>query len=560
VVPHEKKRYTKRWGSLKRERSSYDGHWNDLAEHIMPRKIRLQTSSGQNTGSKKNQKINNNTATRSLRILASGMMAGITSPARPWFRLSTPDPDLNERQDVLQWVGTVRDRMLEIFARSNLYNVLAKVYFGLGGFGTAAMLVEEDDDDVIRARIFPLGSYCLATDHKQRVTTLYRETTLTVEQIFQRFDPENISTRVKTLQRNGELDTACDVMHVIEPNDKRVPSLADKDGMAFRSVWYETGGDEHGPLLGYGGFEEQPMMCPRWNTDGDEAYGDCPGMDALPDTRQLQLFERRKAQAFDKIVNPPMTAPAAMKSQRNSILPGDVTYVVAGAMNQKFEPAHIVDSRALQIGEELSRIERRIASTFFADLFLLLANSSVPSMTAREIEERHEEKMLQLGPVLEGLHDELLEPLIDRTFAIMLRRGLIPQPPEVLQGQDLRVEEISILAQAQKLVGTVAVERLAQFALSLSAQVPDITDKIDWDEMVDTYADLLGTPPELVVADDEVRRKREQRTQQIQAQQAEQVAATAKDATVAASNLDSLENPEAIQRMLQTLGGTQAVA
>ena len=48
-------------------------------------------------------------------------------------------------------------------------------------------------------------------------------------------------------------------------------------------------------------------------------------MDALGDIKQLQLEQKRKAQAIDKNVNPPMIADPSMKNEPASLLPGAVT-------------------------------------------------------------------------------------------------------------------------------------------------------------------------------------------------------------------------------------------
>jgi hypothetical protein len=180
----------------------------------------------------------------------------------------------------------------------------------------------------------------------------------------------------------------------------------------------------------------------------------------------------------------------------------------------------------------------RINRAFFADLFLMLSSNAAlderSQITAREITERHEEKLLALGPVLEQLNQDLLDPLIDRTFAIMAKKGLIPDPPLELEGQPLKVEYISIMAQAQKMVGIAGIERFAQFATQVGTVVPSLLDKVDFDQMVDEYANMTGTPPRIVVSDENVARMRQERAKQ---QQAAQEAAMMKDASSAALNL-----------------------
>ena len=152
-------------------------------------------------------------------------------------------------------------------------------------------------------------------------------------------------------------------------------------------------------------------------------------------------------------------------------------------------------------------------------------------MTAREIEERHEEKLLALGPVLERTNDELLDPLIDRTFDLMHAAGAIPPAPPELQGMDLRVEYVSIMAVAQKLVGVVGQDRFLQSATALVEQFPQVRHKVNPFAVMNSYADMLGVDPHILRTDDEAQASLEQEQQAAQqAQQAEQLATMGKAA------------------------------
>lgn len=180
----------------------------------------------------------------------------------------------------------------------------------------------------------------------------------------------------------------------------------------------------------------------------------------------------------------------------------------------------------------------------------MLANSDRRQITAREIDERHEEKLLALGPVLEQLNQDLLDPLIDITYIIMERQGLIPEPPEELQGMDLRVEYISIMAQAQKLAGIASIERFAGFGQGLLAVNPEAADKIDFDQMIDVYADRLSLQPGIVRPDEQVAAMRKGRAEaQAKAQAVQDIqmgAAAAKD--LGAVNM---EEDNGMTRLLQ---------
>lgn len=552
-----RERYVRRLAALKTERSSWIEHWREIAEALLPRAPKFDGTKP-NDGTKKHQRIVNSTPVLALRTLSAGMMAGITSPARPWFRIGTPDAELNEFGSVKQWLHLCEDRIRQVFAKSNIYNQLHTVYEGLGSWGTCPLHVDEDVEDVIRGYVYPVGQYCLTNSFRLAVDTSYRELPMTVGQVVQQFGLERCSLRIQQRYHRGEFDGWERIAHVIEPNTGYVPGRLGPEGMRFKSCWFEVDGDINTGTLRDGGYEEFPVLAPRWKVSGEDVYGTSPAMEALGDCRALQLLEKRKAEAMDKIVRPPMRGNTSLMHGKVSILPGDTTFADSLGAGRAFEPAMEVSPQALPaVGAEIMRHEDRIKSSFFADLWLALQMSQGPQMTAREVMERHEEKLLQLGPVMERLNDELLDPLIERTFGIMLRRGLIPEPPEELQGMDLKVEHISIAAQAQKMLGIGQVERIASFVGGLAAAAPDTLDKLDFDQMVDEYGNMLGVPPNLIRTDEAVAELRAQRAEAAQqAQQAQAAMGAAQGAKVLSETDTSSDN--ALTRILDNMGGLAA--
>jgi len=548
---NSKKGYLARYARLVTERSSWINHWQDIADHILPRRIRVLFDGGKrNSGQKLNQKIINGHAKQCLKILSSGMMSGISSPARPWFRLRIANDELMKTDNVRQWLHDIENVMRHVFSGSNFYNILQLTYRDIAAFGIAAMCIEEDDTDVIRAYSFPIGSYAVQNNHRLEVDTVYHEKFMTVGQIASAWGLDNASAKLKTMWERNEHDTPVRILHVIEPNEEMIPGALGRAGMKYRSVWIEyDGGPMDGPpLYEDNGFHEFPAMVPRWDLNGEDSYGDCPGMDALGDIRALQQLERRKLQAVDKIITPPMVGPTALANKHKSQLAGDMTYNDTTSGSQKFEPAYQIDPKIVYMDGLIDKHENRISKAFYNDLFMMLASmDQAQPITAREVDEKHEEKMLQLGPVLERLHDELLTRAIDRTFEILVRRsegawrvgqpGIIPAPPPELQGVDLKVEFISILAQAQKLLGTIAVERLMAFVGSNVAVFPEAADKIDIDAVIDDYAEMLGTNPKLVREGDELAAVREQRAQQQKMAAMGAMAKPVADAAGAAKNM-----------------------
>lgn len=520
-------------GQLVAERQSFLSHWKELSEYFQPRRGRFVTSDN-NKGDKRNQKILDITGTLAVRTTSAGMQGGISSPSRPWFRLTTSDLKLNELAAVKEWLYEVTARMRTVFIRSNLYNVLPTMYTDISIFGTAAMAVLEDDDTVIRCQAFPIGSYMIANDEKGQVRVFMRDFQLTVRQLVTKFGRDKCSLAVRDQWDKGNLEQKYDVTHVVSPNydyNGESNSILSKD-LPFKSCYYERGTQPEvakntNGMLEEKGFHEFPVLCPRWEVTAEDTYGtNSPGMTALADVKQLQTGEKRALQAIDKQVNPPLVGPTSLRGNRVSLLPGDVTYNDAEP-NRGLRALHETNFSVADLEAKQQQVRYRINEAFFVNLFLMMQYSDDAAgkqpKTAEEVRVRQEEKMLMLGPVLEQLNGDLFDQLIDRTFAIMDRRGLLPPIPSELQGQPLRVEYISIMAQAQKMVGLGGLERLANFVLPMAQVDPAVYDKIDRDEMIDQYAEASGVPPSVIVPDDEVaeiratRAKAAQKQQQMQA-------------------------------------------
>ena len=528
-----------RWGALKSERSTWWSHYKELSDFILPRSGRFFVQD-RNRGQRRHNNILDNTGTKALRVLAAGMMAGMTSPARPWFRLATPDADLNKSPAVKLWLAQVTKTMLDIFAKSNTYRSLHTGYEELGCFGTMGSIIMPDYKNVIHHYPLTTGEFCVAQDWKGNITTLYREFQKTVGEMVAEFGREKCSTSVQNLWDRGALDQWITIIHAIEPHTDRDSSKKDSQNMAWKSVYFELNNSDKNRYLSESGFKNFPAIAARWATAGGDVYGNSPGMDALGDIKQLQHEQMRKAQGIDYMTKPPLQVPASMKGRDVDTLPGGISFVdqagPAGGIRTAFDVR--IDLNHL-LGD-IQDVRERIRGAFSADLFLMLANSTNSSMTATEVAERHEEKMLMLGPVVERLHSEMLDPLIETTFEHMLAAGIVPPPPPELHGMDLNVTYVSMLAQAQRAIATNGVDRFVGNLGQIASFKPDILDKFDSDVWADKYSDMLGVDPEFIVPSDKVAIIRDQRAKQ-QAQA--QATAQAEQAASAAQKLGTVSTP-----------------
>jgi hypothetical protein len=549
-----------RFEALKTDRSPCESEWKDIQNFILPNRGRWITTET-NKGGRRNRKIYDGTASYSMRTLSSGLMAGITSPARPWFKLTTPDPDMMKFGAVKVWLEEVEEAMAQMFANSNIYNVLSGQYEELGGFGTGPLLMYEDRHDIIRGYGMTIGEYYLATDDRGDVDTLMREMQWTVSQVVQRFGIDKVSNSTRNLFNRGTLNAPVVVRHCIEPNDLYRPGMLGFHGKPWRSMWWEVGADRD-LILNASGFDSKPFVAPRWNVIGMDTYGKGPGSDILGDTISLQAMTKKKARAVDKQIDPAMNLPGAMKQgggSSYSLDPGTNNYVDGMGQGVNASPAQAVTPNLSYFVQDIQEVQQRIKHGAYEDLFLMLSQMDRAQITATEIIERKAEKLIGLGPVVERLNDELLEPLIDRSFEIMMsakgpdgQPALVSPPPQELHDVKLGVQFISIFRQAQQqedVTRTVGyVQNLALMAQA--TQDPSVMDNLDSDAAAQILGNKGGVPATVVSSIEQRDQKRQARAQAQQQAQQQQQAMSAVEAAKSLSQTDLGQNKNALSSMM----------
>lgn len=551
ISTEELRRLKKRYRALYDEA---DQEWfelyKDISDYLLPKHGRFSdrdTTGGRNDNDK-GSKIVNSAASRAMGIAVSGIKGGLVPHSLPWFRLSLWDEDMADWRPAKEWLHKVQQIMYGTFSRSNFYSAVHTPFLEQLAYGTGPLSVYEDKKTGIHCVPWTAGSYVLATDGMGRVDTGMRWQYMSVRALAERFGEKNISTTSKSMLQSNP-DKMVIVVNAVFPRKDHDPKSKASSEMPWASIYWEKHGDEDA-VLSESGFSSQPCMFPRWEVVGEDAYGsNCPGIEMLRDIKMLQKMERDKLAAIDKVVNPPMRAPASLKG-RLSLLPNKVNYV-DGQLGEQIQPIVQVQPQIQYIAGEIREVENRIKEGFFNDLFLMILDDK--SMTATEVARRHEEKLAILGPVIERQNSEFLSPFIDRTFDILMRSGVLPPAPKEMQGLELKVEYISLLAQAQKAVGVAGIEKQVQFVSSLAQLYPDALDTLNPDEIADEYGELQGLNPKIMRSREEREQIRGQRAAaQQQAQQMEQM----QQASVAAKNLGSTpmgEDGTALDSIMQRL-------
>lgn len=551
--------------ALETERQAMMPVWRDLGDFILPSRPRFNTTSPMTD--RRSLKILDSTPSFAARTLGFGMNSGITSPARPWFSLETYDSDLNEYGPVKNWLDDTTKLMGKVFGQSNLYNAFPIMYYDMGTFATGSMLMEEDMESVVRFYPFAVGSYCISNNERLRVDTFTREFQLTVRQIVAKFgrktpmgklDLSSFSIGLQNAWEQKRYETKFTIRHFIRPNPDYDPSKPKAKYKRYESCYYEQGStgqpntNQEELYLRESGYDFFPVLCGRWEVNAEDSWGvNSPGFICLGDSKQLQKTETTGLQGIEKMVKPPMTGPSSMRQQKVSILPGDITYTDEMDGQKGFRTAHEVNLRLDLLEQKQAQVRNRIERSYFVDLFLAISRLEHGQVTAREIQERHEEKLLALGPVLEQLNQDVLDPLIDNTFNIMVRRKMLPPIPDEMRGMELKVNYVSIMHQAQKSLGVSGIERFVGFWTNTAKATGDASClmKIDLEQAIDEHGEGLGIPAKMIRSDDQVA---QMKADQAKAQQAAQQQQQVQTMAGAAKDLGSIDTskPSALTDLL----------
>lgn len=550
---------------LRTNRYSWWTHARELADYFLPRRYKwLITPNQQSRGSPINQHILDSTGVICARNLASGIMSGKSSPSRPWFKLKIGRIDSTQTSPISLWLAECERLLRLIFHESNFYTSIATFYYDLVIFGTAVILIYEDFENVINCYNPCFGEYYIDIDGRYRPTIFYREFTQTISATVDEFGLENCSANVRAAYNDGQganLTREIIIAHSIEPNnDGRAKRFGFSEKFAFRECYWEWGGSASPQggaaaepiFLRKKGYYEQPNVTARWDLVSNDAYGRSVAMDALGDQKQLQQETRRKAQAIDKMVNPPLVADIQLKNQPASVIPGGITYVSNFAATGKPGFTSVYDTKfpINDITEDLAEVRERLKKTFFNDLFQPLSQYETRSnVTAVEIDQRKAESLIMLGPVFERIDSEGLSEIIERVFAIAARAGIFPDPPKEIAGLSMDIEFVSMLNTAQSAAEATGIERLFAMAGNLAGTDPAVMDNIDIDYGLDKYSSLLNNDPKIIRSPQQLMQIRQNRQAQQAAQQraemAEKMAAGAK--TLSETDVGGGQN--ALQKM-----------
>jgi len=557
-VPSLKERCIRRLEGMKALRQPYESEVKEIASYCQPARSRFLTNDT-NKGRQPNRRLNNSHGIRAFRTLQGGMTSGLSSESRPWMNLGSQDDELMEIPEIKAYWAEVERLMYLFLARTNFYGAAKTGYLEMGLFGTEACVMAEHLYEGAVCHQLTFGEYWIALDDALKPGALYRIISPSVVQAVQRFGYNNVSQRIRDAYDRSDKEMQLEFYQAIEKNEEQEPGRLDWRGKPWRSVYWDAQDGNPNSLLEQKGCEEQPFWAPRWDTTGNDAWGQGPGHDALPDLRELQLHTKRGGEAEDFLIHPEkvVSSKVKLKGQPKSVVSVASVDNVSELVSIPYEVPYQVLGL---IGDRIERTEQKIDEMAYADLFMAITNmQGIQPRNMEEIASRNEEKLTQLGPVIERVNNEKLEVAIDRAFGIMQRGRLLPPAPDALQDSpEVKIDFVSILTQMQRMVGLGPIERTIGFVGANLGMFPGIRHKIDENELVDEYARRAGTPPKIIRSTDEANELADQEAQAAQAAAAAEAAPKVAAASVdmvdagrlAAETAPGVEGVSAIEALL----------
>jgi len=495
-------RIRSRFDELNSERRTTESTWQEIADNLLGRRDFTTTRT---KGTQRNQKIYDDTSKVSGGLLSGAMHSLLVSPSARWFGLRFEDPRFAEVEGAAEWLKSSETRMYAAMSapKANFHAQLAETFVDMIYFGMGGLFIDDVPGMGIQFSARPLSELFLAEDPSGRIDTIARCFKLTARQAVELWGM-NAKSATHSLN-SGRSEERQEYVHLILPNDDVIVGNVDTSGMPWASFHMSLADRS---ILGSGGFHELPLATPRWEKDAGEVYGRGPGWNALSTQKMLNEMKKVTIKRGQKEVDPPMMVDS------EGVLPGDLRFhpqavipinSVMASMNPPIQPVPFGGN--FSIGVALIEDARKSVQDAFHHQ--LIETIRDPRMTATQVLELSAQMQRHLAPILGRMQTELLEPIIERVFAIEARAGRLPPAPPEIAEQNLKIDYVSPIAKAQQTSDARAIIDFSGIVANLAQANPDVLDIVDFDAGTRELGEALGVPPNMLRSAEEVENRRE---------------------------------------------------
>lgn len=483
-----------RQGQLEGARSTWDQHYREVAERVLPRQNDFQSAQVME-GAKRTEKIFDSTAVLALDRAASAIDSLITPSTSQWHALEPEDDNLREDHDVMVYMQEVTKLLFRMRYRpmANFASQAHECYVSLMAFGTLGMFTDDLMGIGTRYKSIALPELYIAENFAGMVDYVHRKFPMSARAALQKWGnalPEKIR-----ISADKEPFRKFDFIHCVKPNEEMKHGARDYAGMAFSSYYVSMEGKA---LVSQGGFRTMPYSVSRHVTAPRETYGRSPAMMVLPDIKMINEMEKTIIRAAHKIVDPPLLLYGDGVLSAFSTRPNALNY---GGVDEKGNPlVHVMKTGSnLPIALDMTEQKRKVINdAFYVTLFQILVQN--PQMTATEALLRAQEKGQLLAPTVGRQESEFIGPTVERELDILMMSGrLPPMPPALMQsGGGVKIIYTSPLSRLRRAEDGIAISRTIEILTPISQARPDIFDIFDDAELGYEIADINGVPAKVL--------------------------------------------------------------
>ncbi|MCK5714798.1 MAG: hypothetical protein KAH64_02465 [Nitrosomonadaceae bacterium] len=449
--------------------------------------------------------------------LASSLNSRLTSASTRWFGLRFRSESMNEDKEAVEWLQESTKRCFDALQDSNFNTEINETYQDLVCFGTSVLMEEENTDDGDDSKLnfnsVPIKECYFEEDHNGGVLNFYRHIRWTVGQIKDFFGDQPIPEYIldEIYEPAADPDKKYDIIFCIfrclsvELNPNAGVLAAKKRPYGFKYVLLNTGdviGDE-------GGYYEKPAFVARWRKTSASMWGNSPAMIALSDVMTLNRTIELNLTAVEKSLDPP-----TLTTSRGLI--GDLDLTAGGLTTvrdiNELQP-FTTNARFDVTYQEMNRLRENIESYFFIPQLILPPMQGTPA-TATEISVRMQQLEALIGPTLGRLQTDMLDPIVSRTFRILLRAGQLPEMPDSLmkaENGEIDIEYTSPFAKTQEASNVQALEQWIAGIANFAQVQEDVLDIPDWDQAFKDLAAMRGVEAKNIKSETEIKRIRKER-------------------------------------------------
>lgn len=536
-----------RYLALKQDREEWINKWREIATLFYPNGFRENNTEEWKKKHTVHADVLDSTSIQAAKTLSAGMYGAMTSPSRPWFSLRPQGFDLVSSHEAKVYIDEVEERMRIILLSAKFYNTIHEAYKHLGVFGSACIQANSDVSGM-RFELLPCGSYVFDTDKNGKIDTVIRTLSMSIRQMQMEFGENALPETIQLAEKHKKNpDTSrYEIFHAVMPRPDIIKNgVYQKETInplerPYASVYFllTFDGQNKNPfILRESGFDVFPFFGVRWDVSAGDVYGTSPAMDCIADAKMIQSMNKNALKASHLSVNPPLVVSAELQGKGINCIPGGVTFVSSSYQGtQAITSLYQVQPDYNGTLAMMDKYINQINQAMHVDLFRMFSELDRKQITATEITAKEQEKLVLIGHVLERLQDELFNPLIAWLYYNMAKYNMLPPAPQSMQGNEVKVEYTSAMAQAQKIASTSSIEQFIAFIGNIAGVNPNVLDVINFDETAYKYAESIGVDASILRSNQEIQQIRQEK------QQAEQQANAQNEMATMASMASSLGN------------------